>query len=112
MPGPAPKPDAERRRRNATVSMTRLPAEGRKKRAPNWPLIPDVVLTARRDLAQAKVERLDKEAEATRQSITTLGRQCEAIQADCGEAPEATRCVRETESKLGPVDVLVLVMDW
>jgi hypothetical protein len=39
--------------------MTRLPAEGRKKRAPNWPLIPDVVLTARRDLAQAKVERLE-----------------------------------------------------
>jgi hypothetical protein len=59
MPGPAPKPEGQRARRNPTIAMTRLPAEGRKKRAPNWPLIPDVVLTARRDLAQAKVERLE-----------------------------------------------------
>lgn len=59
MPGPAPKPDAERRRRNATLAMTSLPAEGRKKRAPNWPLIPDVVLTARHDLAEGKVETLE-----------------------------------------------------
>lgn len=53
--GPAPKPDAQRRRRNATVATTRLPAEGRGKRAPNWPLIPDVVLTTRHQLAEAKV---------------------------------------------------------
>jgi len=51
--------------------------------------------------------RLDKDAETTRQSITALGRRCDAIQADCGQAAEATRCVRETESKLGPIDVLV-----
>lgn len=61
--GPAPKPDDQRRRRNATVAMVRLPAQGRKKRAPNWPLIPDVVLTARRDLAEAKVERLEYDLE-------------------------------------------------
>lgn len=40
--------------------MTRLPAQGREgKRAPNWPLIPDVVLTARRNLAADKVELLE-----------------------------------------------------
>lgn len=61
--GPAPKPDDQRRRRNATVAMVRLPAEGRKTRAPRWPLIPDVVLTARRDLAEAKVERLEYDLE-------------------------------------------------
>ena len=38
MPGPAPKADAQRRRRNATVAMTKLPAGGRKGRAPAWPL--------------------------------------------------------------------------
>lgn len=38
--------------------MTALPAEGRKKPAPKWPLIPDVVMSARRDLAEAKVEKL------------------------------------------------------
>lgn len=36
--GPPPKPAGQRRRRNATVAMTRLPAEGRKGRAPAWPL--------------------------------------------------------------------------
>lgn len=66
--GPPPKHPSQRRRTNATIALTQLPAEGRKKRAPAWPLIPDVVLTVRRDLADAKVERLradisDAEAE-------------------------------------------------
>src|SRR5882762_4989327 len=51
--------------------------------------------------------RMDKDAETTRQSISALGRRCEAFQADCGQPAEATRCVRQTEAKLGPVDVLV-----
>jgi hypothetical protein len=56
--GPPPKNPAQRARRNATVSMTQLPAEGRTKRAPNWPLIPDVVLTTRQRLAEDKAEAL------------------------------------------------------
>lgn len=63
--GPPPKPAGQRQRRNATVAMTRLPAEGRKGRAPTWPLIPDVVMTTRRTLAAGKVAVLeDKLAEA------------------------------------------------
>lgn len=65
--GPPPKPDGERRRRNTTTATTRLPAEGRTKRAPNWPLIPDVVLTARRDIAAGNVQAAEykvEEAEA------------------------------------------------
>ena len=38
MPGPAPKPDDQRRRRNATPQTTKLPAEGRKGKPPEWPL--------------------------------------------------------------------------
>lgn len=57
--GPPPKPDAQRRRTNATVAMTRLPAEGRTGSAPDWPLIPDVILTTRHELAAAKVESLE-----------------------------------------------------
>jgi hypothetical protein len=38
--------------------MTALPAGGRSSPAPEWPLIPDVVMAARRDLAEAKVEHL------------------------------------------------------
>src|SRR5262245_8680940 len=51
--------------------------------------------------------RNDKEAAATRAAITNLGRRCEMIQADCGDPSEAARCVQETESRLGPVEVLV-----
>jgi NAD(P)-dependent dehydrogenase (short-subunit alcohol dehydrogenase family) len=50
---------------------------------------------------------LDEDATATRDAIAALGRRCEMILADCGLPTEATRCVRETESRLGSVDVLV-----
>lgn len=72
--GPPPKADGERRRRNATVAMTRLPAEGRTGKTPTWPLIPDVVLTAKRDVAQAKVEVLEFDyAEAREEGRSTSG---------------------------------------
>ena len=51
--------------------------------------------------------KVDAEAEGTRDAIRKLGRRCEIIQADCGQAAEATRCVKETELKLGSVAVLV-----
>jgi NAD(P)-dependent dehydrogenase (short-subunit alcohol dehydrogenase family) len=50
---------------------------------------------------------LDEEATATRALIIAAGRRCEIIRADCGQPAEATRCVREIEARLGPVDVLV-----
>lgn len=45
--GPAPKHPDNRARRNATVAMTRLPAEGRTGRAPAWPLDADLDLELR-----------------------------------------------------------------
>ncbi|MEO3922999.1 hypothetical protein ABGB07_03835 [Micromonosporaceae bacterium B7E4] len=59
--GPPPKSPENRVRRHATIAMTSLPAEGRKGRLPKWPLIPDVVMSARRDLAEAKVEGLESD---------------------------------------------------
>lgn len=50
MPGPLPKPDAERVRRNAVTAMTVLPAVTRDP-APAWPLPP--VPTDGEDLAEA-----------------------------------------------------------
>jgi len=50
---------------------------------------------------------LDDDAKTTRESILNLGRRCEIILADCGQATDATRCVRDAESRLGPVDVVV-----
>ncbi|MDT7847204.1 hypothetical protein [Streptomyces justiciae] len=57
--GPPPKPAGQRRRRNATVATTKLPSEGRKGRPPKWPLMDDVVLTSRRDLALRKADNLE-----------------------------------------------------
>jgi NAD(P)-dependent dehydrogenase (short-subunit alcohol dehydrogenase family) len=51
--------------------------------------------------------RLDKTAAATRDEVIAAGGRCELIQADCGQPVQAERCLRETESRLGPVDVLV-----
>ncbi|MCW2900301.1 MAG: hypothetical protein JWO67_2566 [Streptosporangiaceae bacterium] len=80
--GPPPKSTNARQRRNATFSMTQLPAEGRgPKRAPNWPLAPDVVMTVRRDLAAKKVERLTldrEELQAEGKSITAVERRLDA----------------------------------
>jgi NAD(P)-dependent dehydrogenase (short-subunit alcohol dehydrogenase family) len=66
------------------------------------------VALAREGAAVAIVgRRMDKEAINTRDAITTLGQRCEVIQADCGVPDEATRCVQETETRLGPVNVMV-----
>jgi hypothetical protein len=61
MPGPAPKPADQRARRNPTYAMTRLPAEGRKGRAPAWPLAGDLeietkIFFAEQQLAEQKDE--------------------------------------------------------
>lgn len=61
--GPAPKPEDQRARRNATVSMTKLPAAGRTGRTPKWPLIADIVTKAKRDVAAAKAEALEYDLE-------------------------------------------------
>lgn len=83
--GPPPKAAGQRQRRNATVAMTQLPAEGRgAKRAPRWPLVPDVVLTARRDLAEAKVERLT----ANREALLAAGLSFAAVERRLDEALE------------------------
>ncbi|MDX3455053.1 hypothetical protein PV396_24450 [Streptomyces sp. ME02-8801-2C] len=95
--GPPPKPAGQRRRRNATVATTKLPAEGRKGRPPKWPLMDDVVLTARRDLALRKADDLElallepnltgrakvaaeKKADSAREAALILTKQLEAQQ--------------------------------
>lgn len=59
--GPPQKPADLRARKNATPGMTMLPAAGRRGRTPAWPLIADVVMTTRHDLAGAKVQYLELE---------------------------------------------------
>src|SRR6185437_11865021 len=50
---------------------------------------------------------VDAEATDTRDAILKLGRRCEIIQADWAKPTQASRCVKETEVKLGSIGVLV-----
>ena len=50
---------------------------------------------------------MDSDAKGTCQSVVNLRRRCEIILADCGQSADTTRCVREAESRLGPIDVVV-----
>ena len=61
--GPAPKPADQRARRNKSIAMTALPAAGRTGKAPRWPLIPDIVTKARRDVWASKVDTLEFQLE-------------------------------------------------
>lgn len=59
--GPAPKHRDQRARRNATLATTQLPAEGRKGRAPSWPLGPDAKLAGRVEYLAGEVRRMEKD---------------------------------------------------
>jgi len=58
----------------------------------------DVALAAR---------RIDDHARAVSGEIKGLGRRCELIQADFAKPVDCERTVRETEARLGPVDIMV-----
>jgi NAD(P)-dependent dehydrogenase (short-subunit alcohol dehydrogenase family) len=51
--------------------------------------------------------RIDAQATKVRDSICSIGRRCELIQADCGKLDDLLGSVREVEDKLGNIDVLV-----
>lgn len=57
--GPAPKPAGERRRRNATMATTKLPAGGRTGDPPPWPLLDDITMTVQLGTAQRMVDELE-----------------------------------------------------
>ncbi|MFF2522246.1 hypothetical protein [Streptomyces liangshanensis] len=93
--GPPPKPAENRRRRNATAAMTQLPAAGRTGEPPRWPLLDDVDLTTRRDMAMRKADDAElallepslrsraktnaqKKADSTRAEATVLDAQLRA----------------------------------
>jgi len=74
--GPAPDPTALRRERPSDKAEWRtLPAEGRKGRAPAWPLPPELELSAQLELATRQQEILEAQIEAgvtTKSSVSRL----------------------------------------
>lgn len=61
--GPPPKDPTKRARRNATVAMTMLPAEGRAGRAPAWPLAGDIELETKIFMAKRELADIEDELE-------------------------------------------------
>jgi hypothetical protein len=62
--GPPPKDPAQRRRRNATVAMTPLPAAGRQGRPPKFPLGADIVTRAKLQVATERAGEIEEKREA------------------------------------------------
>lgn len=94
MAGPAPSMNP--RRRNARVGVVVLPAAGYQGDIPAWPLMPDIVMSTRRDVAEAEADAHDvaaleaedsrkrrvaeRRAVKARSLATVLGRQIEAME--------------------------------
>lgn len=112
MPGPAPKPAAQRRRTNPTIAMTRLPSEGRKGEAPEWPMRTHAGFD----------ENLWDELWSTPQAVAweRLGAGTIRVvaryvvllaEADVGE-PKAAMEVRQIEDRLGLSPLAMLRLRW
>ena len=110
--GPPPKSSDQRRRRNATVAMTRLPAEGRKGEAPEWPLSscaaydPDLWAELWSTPQAAAWETLGAG------TIRVVARYVVLLaEADVGE-PKAAMEVRQLEDRLGLSPMAMLRLRW
>lgn len=112
MPGPPPKPADQRRRRNATVAMTRLPAEGRTGEPPRWPLAASAAYDEDtwRDLwATPQAAAWERLGVGT---VRMVARYVVLLaEADVGE-PKAAMEVRQLEDRLGLSPLAMLRLRW
>lgn len=99
--GPPPKPNAQRR--NAKVAMTKLPAAGRTGRTPAWPLIDDIEMAAKLEMAEATVERLTEALESGElggPSRAAAQRKLEAAELAVAVLTKKIAAMRDLEKKL------------
>lgn len=109
MPGPPPKPDGQRRRRNASVAMTQLPAAGREGPPLRWPY------KGRPPALWAELCRLPQAVAWERMHMVRLAaRYCrkllEAEQPDAMVSLQAE--VRQLEDRLGLSPMSMLRLRW
>jgi len=120
--GPAPKPAGERRRRNATIAMTQLPAEGRQGDCPRFPLPPIVMKDDDGGSAMMRERELDlwESLWATPQAVMwerthselTVGRFVRfSVLAEAGNVKAATEA-RQLEDRLGLNPQAMLRLRW
>lgn len=100
--GPPPKDADQRRRRNATIALTKLPAEGRTGDAPKWPLIPDIVLRTRRDIAAGRAAQAEAAAlqAETPKEIAAAERRLDAARERLMVLEQQVEAQRELEDSL------------
>lgn len=101
--GPPPKPAGERRRRNATIAMTRLPARGREGEPPRWPLLEDVAAVARRDMARRMADELELallEPDLTGRARAAAQRKLEAAQTSANILEKELEAQRQAEGEV------------
>lgn len=109
MPGPAPKPADQRRRRNAAPGSLLLPAEGRAGAAPEWPLsgkAPTVWFVLWRKPQAVAWERFHLEDVVARYALVRA-------QADKRVAhPTILAEARQLEDRLGLSPMAMLRLRW
>jgi hypothetical protein len=100
--GPPPKDASKRARRNASISMTQLPAAGRQGAAPEWPLLDDVAATARLRFLEEQSVRLRDEwaAETDTRKARGLGKRLESAEVQVAEARQLVVQQRALEMRL------------
>lgn len=104
-PGPPPKSPDLRSRPTGTPGFTTLPSSGRKGRTPPWPLIADVVMTTRHELATAQVAALvsalaEAEADGDQARIRSLTRKLDPAREKQAILSAQLAAQRDLEKKL------------
>jgi hypothetical protein len=72
--GPPPKPAGQRRRTNATLATTKLPAGGRQGAPPDWPLQPDLKLQAQLTRLHEQIDEASLESQGDGQAAKNATR--------------------------------------
>lgn len=118
--GPPPKPDAQRRRRNAVPGTTYLPAEGRPGDPPTWPY--DLFLEGERQLwgelwaspQAAAWERLGPGVARVVARYVRLSCRAESVAAGKATVADAQVLgeVRQMEDRLGLSSMAMLRLRW
>jgi hypothetical protein len=100
--GPPPKAADQRARRNATVSMTQLPASGRSGRAPAWPLASDSKLDVDIALTKLAVKGMVDELEwlSTARERSAMRRKIDRAKKHLAEAEAMKKAASVEERKI------------
>lgn len=112
MPGPAPKPDDQRRRRNTVPGSVELPARGRRGRAPSWPL--DISPTDRQRRLWGKLWRTPQAVAWQRFEWSRVVARYVAVVLEAEDELDAKLLAeaRQLEDRLGLTPMAMLRLRW